>query len=44
VCHAFLTDANFYRLLARIEESIAKEVRVRGCACGGALDGARYTA
>jgi hypothetical protein len=30
VCHAFLTDANFYQLLFRIDESIAEEVRERG--------------
>jgi hypothetical protein len=42
VCHGFLTDANFYRLLTRIDESIAKDVRARGCSCGGQLHSARY--
>ncbi len=42
VCHAFLTDANFYQLLFRIDESIAEEVRARGCDCGGQLHSACY--
>ena len=42
MCHAFLADAKFYELLFRIDESIADEVRVRGCSCGGVLHSARY--
>jgi len=42
VCHAFLTDTNFYQLLTRIDESIAEEVSERGCDCGGVLHSARY--
>jgi hypothetical protein len=42
VCHAFLTDTSFYQLLTRIDESIAEEVRARGCRCGGVLHSARY--
>jgi hypothetical protein len=42
VCHAFLTDANFYQLLVQIDESIAEDVRRRGCSCGGVLHSARY--
>lgn len=42
MCHAFLTDANFYQLLTRIDESIAEEVRAGGCRCGGRLHSARY--
>jgi hypothetical protein len=42
VCHAFLTDTNFYQLLFQIDESIAEEVRTRGCGCGGRLHSARY--
>ena len=42
VCHAFLTDTNFYQLLFQIDQSIAKEVRERGCECGGALHAAPY--
>jgi len=42
VCHAFLTDTDFYQLLTRIDESIAEEVSERGCDCGGVLHSARY--
>jgi hypothetical protein len=42
VCHAFLTDTSFYQLLTRIDESLAEEVRARGCGCGGRLHSARY--
>lgn len=42
MCHAFLADASFYQLLFRIDESIAEEVRARGCGCGGVLHSARY--
>ena len=42
VCHAFLTETSFYQLLTRIDESIAEEVRTRGCGCGGRLHSARY--
>jgi len=42
VCHAFLTDASFYHLLTRIDESIAEDVRARGCGCGAPLHSARY--
>ena len=42
MCHAFLTDTNFYQLLTRIDESIAEEVSERGCDCGGVLHSARY--
>jgi hypothetical protein len=35
-------DASFYQLLTQIDESIAEEVRVRGCDCGGVLHSARY--
>jgi hypothetical protein len=42
VCHAFLTDTTCYQLLTRIDESIAEEVRARGCRCGGVLHSARY--
>jgi hypothetical protein len=42
VCHAFLTDTNFYQLLFRIDQSIAEEVRERGCECGGVLHAAPY--
>ena len=42
MCHAFLADANFYQLLFRIDQSIAEEVRVHGCECGGVLHAAPY--
>ena len=42
MCHAFLTDTNFYQLLFRIDQSIAEEVRERGCECGGVLHAAPY--
>ena len=43
MCHAFLTDATIYQLLTQIDESLAEEVRARGCDfCGGVLHSARY--
>jgi len=42
VCHAFLTDSNFYQLLFQIDQSIAEEVRERGGGCGGVLHAAPY--
>ena len=42
MCHAFLTDTNFYQLLFQSDESIAEEVSARGCDCGGVLHSARY--
>ena len=42
MCHAFLTDTNFYQLLYQIDRSIAEEVRARGCDCGGQLHSACY--
>ena len=42
MCHAFLSDPNFYDLLFRLDEDLAGEVRRAGCACGGVLHSARY--
>ena len=42
MCHAFLHDSNFYRLLFRIDESLAEEVQKAGCPCVGVLHSARY--
>ena len=42
MCHAFLTDTNFYQLLFQIDEAIAEEVSARGCDCGCVLHSARY--
>ena len=36
MCHAFLSDARFYQLLFRIDQSLANEVQAGGCRfCGG---------
>ena len=37
MCHALLQDLNFFRLLLRIDQGLALERRVGGCACGGVL-------
>ena len=37
MCHALLQDLNFFRLLLRIDQELALERRVGGCACGGVL-------
>lgn len=43
MCHAFLSSANFWSLLLRLDEDLAAEVRAAGCAaCGGALHSACY--
>jgi hypothetical protein len=43
VCHAFLSDARFYRLLFRIDQDLADEVQARGCRfCGRVLHSACY--
>jgi hypothetical protein len=43
VCHAFLSDARFYRLLFQIDQDLAHEVQASGCRfCGGQLHSARY--
>lgn len=42
MCHAFLSDANFYGFLTQIDQSIADGVRARGCPCGGELHRADY--
>jgi hypothetical protein len=42
VCHAFLSDARFYRFLFEIDQEIAIQVQVQGCSCGGVLHSARY--
>ena len=42
MCHAFLSDTNFYQLLFQIDQSIAEEVREHGCDCGGVLHAAPY--
>ena len=42
MCHALLQDPNFFRLLLRIDEELAGELRAGGCACGGVLHSADY--
>ncbi len=43
MCHAFLSDSNFYDLLYRIDQEYAAEVCAKGCPhCGGVLHSARY--
>jgi hypothetical protein len=42
VCHATLQDPKLYSLLLFIDEELAAQARVAGCACGGVLHGARY--
>ena len=37
-----LSDSTLYRLLCRIDQHLAAEVKARGCWCGGRLHGARY--
>ena len=35
MCHAFLSDPNFYDLLFRLDEDLAGEVRGAGCSDTG---------
>ncbi len=43
MCHAFLSDSNFYDLLYQIDQENAAEVCAKGCPhCGGILHSARY--
>ena len=37
-----LSDSSLYRLLFRIDQYVALEVKARGCGCGGRLHSARY--
>ena len=43
MCHAFLSDSRFYQFLFRIDQEIANETQLEGCAhCGGRLHVACY--
>ncbi|MGE0386212.1 MAG: hypothetical protein AB7Q97_15905 [Gammaproteobacteria bacterium] len=43
MCHAFLSDSNFWALLFRIDEDLAAQIRAGGCPhCGGALHQSNY--
>ncbi len=40
--HRLLRDARVYRVMFRIDQDLATEVRSEGCGCGGRLHSARY--
>lgn len=42
MCHTVLQDPNFFRLLLCIDQELAKELKAKGCACGGVLHRADY--
>ena len=42
MCHALLQSPNFFRLLLRIDEELARQTRAAGCRCGGVLHRANY--
>ena len=43
MCHAFLSDSNFYLLLYQIDQFVADDIRKTGCpSCGGILHSAVY--
>lgn len=43
MCHSFLSDSRFYRLLFHIDQELAADVQASGCCfCGGVLHSARY--
>ena len=42
MCHALLSDPNFYRLLLGFDRDLARESVAGGCPCGGKLHSARY--
>ena len=42
MCHAYLHDPGFARLLVRIDQDFATSVHVAGCRCGGDLHRADY--
>lgn len=42
MCHTLLQDPQFFRLLVRIDEELAEETRLKGCACDGVLHVANY--
>jgi len=43
MCHAFLSESRFYQFLFRIDQEIADQARLKGCAhCGGRLHVADY--
>jgi len=42
VCHAVLQNPEFFLLLLRIDEELARQARATGCHCGGVLHSACY--
>lgn len=42
MCHALVQNPKFFRLLLRIDQELAAEVRAAGCVCGGVLHCADY--
>lgn len=42
MCHALVQNPKFFRLLLRIDQELAAEVRAAGCGCGGVLHCADY--
>ena len=43
MCHSFLSDSRFYRLLFHMDQTLAADVQADGCCfCGGVLHSARY--
>lgn len=42
MCHAVLQNPEFFLLLLRIDEELAKQARAAGCRCGGVLHSACY--
>lgn len=42
MCHAVLQNPEFFLLLLRIDEELAKQARAAGCHCGGVLHSACY--
>ncbi len=42
MCHALLQDSKFFRLLLRIDQELARELKAGGCSCGSVLHCANY--
>lgn len=42
MCQKLLRDTRLYEHLLRCDRDLAREVRERGCPCGGRLDSAKY--
>ena len=42
MCHTLLSDPRFFQFLLRIDQEMAEETRLKGCACDGTLHVANY--